>query len=124
MECKIGSGVAHRLRGEAVQGMCGGVQGLCPLADRERRLEEKATNHVGGGANDAFDLAVLRRGVGEREMQPNAMGEEGASGVVVELVAIITLEVTDQATELGRDPSEEVGEGGECVGLQPKWKSP
>jgi hypothetical protein len=90
-----GEWVAHRLRGEAIQGMCGGVQGLCPLAGRERRLEEKATNHVGGGANDAFGLAILRRGVGEREMQPNAMGEEGARGVAVELVAIIMLEGTD-----------------------------
>jgi hypothetical protein len=33
---------------------CGGVQGLCLVADRERRLEEKTTDHVGGGANDAF----------------------------------------------------------------------
>jgi hypothetical protein len=34
---KVGSGVAHRLRGEAVEEMCGGVQGLCPVAGRERR---------------------------------------------------------------------------------------
>jgi hypothetical protein len=46
----------------------------------------------------------------------DAMGEEGARGGVVELVAIITLEGTDQATKLG--------EGGERVGLQPKWESP
>jgi hypothetical protein len=45
---KMGSGVAHRLRGEAVEEVCGGVQGLCPVADRERRLEEKAAGHVGG----------------------------------------------------------------------------
>jgi hypothetical protein len=121
---KMGSGVAHRLRGEAVEKMCGGVQGLYPVAGRERRLEEKATDHVGGGANDAFGPVVLRRGVGARGTQLNAMGEEGARGVVVELAAIITLEGTDRATELGRDPSEEVGEGGECVRLQPKWKSP
>jgi hypothetical protein len=36
---------------------------------------------------------------------------------VVELAAIITLEGTDRATELGGDPSEEVGKGGERVGL-------
>jgi hypothetical protein len=51
---KVGSGVAHRLRGEAVE-VCGGVQGLCPVAGMERRLEEKATDHIGGGANDGFD---------------------------------------------------------------------
>ena len=56
---KVGSGVAHRHRGEAVEEMCGGVQGLCPVAGRERHLKEKATNHVGGGANDVFGPAIL-----------------------------------------------------------------
>jgi hypothetical protein len=38
------------------------------------------------------------------------MGEEERTrGVVVELAAIITLEGTDRATELGGDPGEEVG---------------
>jgi hypothetical protein len=68
--------VAHRLRGEAVEEMCGGVQGLCPVAGRERRLEEKAADHVGGGANDVFDPPVLGRGVGAREKQLDAMSEE------------------------------------------------
>jgi hypothetical protein len=35
------------------------VQGLCPVAGRERRLKEKAADLVGGGANDAFDPTVL-----------------------------------------------------------------
>jgi hypothetical protein len=47
--------------------------------------------------------------------------EEGARGAVVELAAIVTLEGTDRATELGGDPGEQVDDGGECVGLQPKW---
>jgi hypothetical protein len=34
--------VAHRLRGKAVEEVGGSVQGLCPVAGRERRLEEKA----------------------------------------------------------------------------------
>jgi hypothetical protein len=33
---EVGSGLAHRLRGEAVEEMCGGVQGLCLVAGRER----------------------------------------------------------------------------------------
>jgi hypothetical protein len=41
------------------------------------------------------------------------VGEEGARGGVVELAAIITLEGTDRAMELGGDPGEEVGVGGE-----------
>jgi hypothetical protein len=56
---KVGSGVAHRLRGEAVEQMCGGVQGLCLVAGKEKRLEEKVADHVGGGANDAFSPTIL-----------------------------------------------------------------
>jgi hypothetical protein len=56
--------VAHRLRGKAVEEMGGSVQGLCPVAGRERHLEEKAAEHIGGGAVHAFGSAVLCRGVG------------------------------------------------------------
>jgi hypothetical protein len=45
--------VAHRLRGKTVEEMRGGMKGLCPVGGRERRLKEKATNHIGGGANHA-----------------------------------------------------------------------
>jgi hypothetical protein len=38
----------------------------CRVGGRERRLKEEATNHVGGGANDAFGSTVLGRGVGAR----------------------------------------------------------
>jgi hypothetical protein len=68
--------VAHRLRWEAVEEVGCGVQGLCPVAGRERCLEEKAADHVGGGANHALCPTVLRGGVGARETQLNATGEE------------------------------------------------
>jgi hypothetical protein len=45
--------------------------------------------------NDVFGLAILGRGIGARETQLNVVGEEGARGVVVKLVTIITLEGTD-----------------------------
>jgi hypothetical protein len=51
------------------------------------------------------------------------MGEEGARGGVFELATIVTLEGTNQATELGGDLGKEVGEGGERVRLQPKQES-
>jgi hypothetical protein len=44
---------------EAVEEVGGGVQGLGPVAGRERRLEEKTTDHIGGGANHALGPAVL-----------------------------------------------------------------
>jgi hypothetical protein len=123
IQSEVGSGVAHRLRGEAVE-MCGGVQGLRPVARRERHLKEKAADHV-GGVNDAFGPTILGIGVGVRERQLDAMGaEEGTRCVVVELATIITLESTDWATKPSKDPGEDVGEGGERVGLQPKRESP
>jgi hypothetical protein len=71
------------------------LEGLHPVAGRERRLKEKATDHVSGDANDAFDSTVLGRDVGSREMQLDVMGEEGVRGVVVELATIITMEGMD-----------------------------
>jgi hypothetical protein len=41
---EVGSVVAHRLRGGGVEEMGSGVQGLCPIASRERRLKEEAGN--------------------------------------------------------------------------------
>jgi hypothetical protein len=64
---ELGGGVVHRLRWEVVKKVGGSVQGLDPVAGRERRLEEKATNHVGGGANQAFGPTILGGGVGARE---------------------------------------------------------
>jgi hypothetical protein len=105
----VGSRFPHHLRGKMTEEVCGGVQGLCPVAGRERLLEEKATDHIGGGANHAFGLAVLGRDVGTRETQLDATGEkERTRGVVVELAAIVTLQGTDRATELGGYPGEEV----------------
>jgi hypothetical protein len=54
----------------------GGVQGLYPIAGGERRLEEKASYHIGGGVNHALGPAILGRGVGARETQLNSTGEE------------------------------------------------
>jgi hypothetical protein len=125
VQCKVGSRVAHRLGGKTVDKVGGGVQGLCPVAGRERRLEEKAADHVGGGANHALCPAVLGGGVGARETQLNATGEEELPrGMVVKLAAVVTLQGTDWAVKLGGDPGEEVCEGGERVGLQSKRKSP
>jgi hypothetical protein len=44
--------------------------------------------------------------------------------MVVELAAVVALQCTDRASELGGYPSEEVSEGGKRVGVQPKGESP
>jgi hypothetical protein len=117
--------VAHCLGGKTIEKVGGGVQGLCPVAGRERRLVEKAMDHIGGGANHAFGPAILGRGVWARETQLDAKCEkERARGVIVKLTAVVTLQGTDRAVKLEGDPGEEVCEGGECVRLQSKRKSP
>jgi hypothetical protein len=122
---KVRCRVAHRLRGKTVEEMRGSMKGLCPVGGRERRLKKKAADHVGGGANHALGPTVLSRGVGTRETQLDAVGEEERTGgVVVELAAIIALQGTDRAPKLSGYPGEEVSEGGERVGLQPKGESP
>jgi hypothetical protein len=63
----VGSGKAHRHRRKAVEEVGGGVQGLCSVAGRERRLKEKVADHISGGPNHALDPIVLSRGVGARE---------------------------------------------------------
>jgi hypothetical protein len=100
--------VTHRLGGKAIENIGSNVHGLCPTTSGKRCLKEEAVNHGCGGVNSTFDSAVLRGSVGARESQLNTMGKKGARGGVVELTAVIALEATNQATELGGDPSEEV----------------
>jgi hypothetical protein len=84
--------MAHRLRWEVVEEVGSYVKGLCPVAGGERRLEEEVADHIGGSVNHALGPAILGGGVGARETQLNATGEEEWSrGVVVELTAIVTL---------------------------------
>jgi hypothetical protein len=64
---KVGSGMVHHLRGETVDEMCSGVQGLYLVTGKERHLKEKAEDLVGGGANDVFCPVVMGRGVRARE---------------------------------------------------------
>jgi hypothetical protein len=64
---EVGSGMAHRRRRKAVEEVGGGVQGLCPVAGRERRLKEKAADHISGGVNHALGPVVMSKGVGARE---------------------------------------------------------
>jgi hypothetical protein len=78
-------------------------------------LKEETSDHVVGGANDAFGPIVTGRSVRAREVQLNAVGEEGATCGVVELSTIITLKGTNWATELGGDLGEEVGKGGKGI---------
>jgi hypothetical protein len=69
-----------------------------------------------GGTNHAFGLAVLQGSVGTRHLKLDVVREE-AGGGVIKLTSIIALDAPDGTTKLRGLKGEEVGEGGEGVGL-------
>jgi hypothetical protein len=54
----------------------------------------------------------------------DAVREEESVGGIIKLTSIIALDASDGATKLRGHKGEEVGEGGECVGLLAQRKSP
>jgi hypothetical protein len=93
-------------------------KGVSPIDRWHRGLEEKGACDIICGAKDALGLAVLRRGVGARHVERDAIGEEeSASGGVVKLSAIVTLHGFDGATKLGANIGKEVRKGGESLRL-------
>lgn len=50
--------------------------------------------------------------------------EEVVSGIVVNLIAVITLDVFYGRMEMSGNVGKKVYEGGEYVGLEPEWESP
>jgi hypothetical protein len=103
----------------------GGVQALSPEASRKRGLKQKGAHGIVGGANHAFSLTILRRGIRTRHAQLNTVREEESSGGgVVKLTTIVTLDGLDGETELCGHPSEEVKERGKNIRLRTQGKSP
>jgi hypothetical protein len=77
-----------------------------------------------GGTNHIFDLAVLWGSVGTRHPELDVERGEESAGGVIKLASIIALDAPDGATKLRGHNGEEVGEGGEGVGLFTQRKSP
>jgi hypothetical protein len=76
-------------------------------------------------ANHQLSLVVLRRSVRTRHAELNTPREkEGARGVVIELVPVVTLNGLDGEAELSGHPGKEVEEGGESLKLGTKRKGP
>jgi hypothetical protein len=73
-------------------------------------VEQQGANDIVGAANNAFSFAVLRGGIGAGHAKENSVGlEEGASGEVIELVAVVALYALNGDTELGTDVSKKIG---------------
>jgi hypothetical protein len=78
-------------------------------------LEEKGACDIICGAKHALSLSILRRGVGARHAERDAIGEKESARGVVELSAIVTLHGFDGATKLGANIGKEVRKGGESI---------
>jgi hypothetical protein len=70
-----------------------------------------------GGTYHALGLVVLRGSVGARHPKLGAMREEESAGGVIKLTSIIARDPLNGATKLRGHKGEDVGEGGEGVGL-------
>jgi hypothetical protein len=77
-----------------------------------------------GGTNHELGLAVLWRSVGTQHPKLDTMREEeSVGGGVIKLASIIALDASDGAAKLRGHKGQEVGEGGEGVGLLVQQKS-
>jgi hypothetical protein len=67
-------------------------------------MEEKCTNTIVESAKNAFNAAILLGSIWTCEAEDSVVGDkEGADGDVVELLAVVSLDGADGATELGGD---------------------
>jgi hypothetical protein len=81
-------------------------------------LEQQGAHDIIGGTNHALSLAILQESVGTRHPKLDVVREEeSAGGGVIKLASIITLDALDGVAKLRGHKGEEVGEGGEGVGL-------
>jgi hypothetical protein len=87
--------------GPAVQKKGGRGESFGPELRRHGCVGEHGSDCFVEGAQHALGAAILRRSVGARHAQGNAMAvEEGAGGVIVELAAIVGLERENREVEV------------------------
>lgn len=72
------------------------MEALSPVASRNRSLKEQRTHDIVSGANHALSLTILRESVGTRHPELDSMG--GGPGGVIKLVAIVTVDNLNDAT--------------------------
>jgi hypothetical protein len=81
-------------------------------------MEQHGAYDIVGGMNDVLGLAVLWGSVGTWHLKLDAVREEESAGRgVIKLASIIALDAPEGATKLCGHKGEEVGDGGEGVGL-------
>ena len=80
----------ERLGGQDVQQVRGGGERCSPVARGNASLEQKGANSVIDSANNPFSFTILRRGVGARHAEMDALAEkEGAGAGVIKLAPVV-----------------------------------
>lgn len=105
--------------------MSGGGEGFGPIWWRHRSLNEDGANDVVGCANGTLRFAILWRCVRTGKAKGSPKGSEICTvGDVVELFAVVALDGSNGAVEMGSDEGVKVGESGVNVGFKMHRKAP
>jgi hypothetical protein len=111
--------------GEPIEEVSGSGQGVNPVGRWHGGLKKKGADNIVGGADHAFGLSVLLRGVGAGHAESDAVGKkERTRGGVVKLTPVVALHAFDGAAELGAYMSKKICNGRKSVGLKPKRERP
>lgn len=124
-EEKMGCGMAAGCAGPPVDQVSGGLQCIRPEAQRHVSVKKHGADAVVERSEDVLGTTILLGSVGAGETQNGAMCcEEGSKGMVVELLAIISLERKDRASELNLGESMKRHECVKHIRLSAQGKCP
>jgi hypothetical protein len=90
------------------------VEGLSLVTSKKGGLKQEGVNEVGDGANHAFDLAILKGGVGTGHPQLHAVREEECMRRGVVKLSPLPLNSLDGATETESTPKRRSERVGRC----------
>jgi hypothetical protein len=89
-----------------------------PVASRKESMEQQGAYDIIDGTNHVLSLTVMWEHVGTRHLKLDTVRkEEGASGGVIKLTSIITLDTLNGTTKLRGYISEKMTNSGERVRL-------
>ena len=121
---KIGGDIGIGFGRTDIEKICSGVESLSPVLGWHGRLKKKGTDNIIDSTKRTFSFAILRRSVGTRKTEKNAMvKKEGAIFNIIEFTTIITLDEANREKEVYRDVSLKIEKEGVNVGFVAERKS-
>lgn len=122
---KIGGDIGIGFRRADIEKICSGVESLCPVLGWHGGLKKKGTNNIIDSTKRTFSFAILRRGVGTRKTEKNAMvKKEGVIFNIIKFTTIITLYEANREKEVHRNISLKIEKEGVNVGFVAERKGP